>query len=53
MLKDSLDEWLVRVVAYGWPKPQQFVSLINRATAGNVSGAGGGGRAAAHPDLFR
>ncbi len=33
-LKDALDEWLVRVVAYAFGlSPQQFVSMINRATA--------------------
>ncbi len=33
-LKDSLDEWLVRVVAYAFGlSPQQFVAMMNRATA--------------------
>lgn len=33
-LKDPLDDWLVRVVAYAFGlSPQQFISMMNRATA--------------------
>src|SRR6185312_13614272 len=34
MLKDELDEWITRIVCYAFGlSPQQFVSLMNRATA--------------------
>lgn len=34
MLKDALDEWITRIVCYAFGlSPQQFVSLMNRATA--------------------
>ncbi|HEX3154396.1 MAG TPA: phage portal protein, partial [Candidatus Angelobacter sp.] len=34
MLKDALDEWITRIVCYAFGlSPQQFVSVMNRATA--------------------
>jgi len=34
MLKDELDEWITRIVCYAFGlSPQQFVSVMNRATA--------------------
>lgn len=34
MLKDEMDEWITRIVCYAFGlSPQQFVSLMNRATA--------------------
>lgn len=34
MLKDQLDEWITRIICYAFGlSPQQFVSVMNRATA--------------------
>jgi len=34
MLKDALDEWITRIICYAFGlSPQQFVSVMNRATA--------------------
>jgi len=34
LLKDALDEWITRIVCYAFGlSPQQFVSVMNRATA--------------------
>src|SRR5690348_7157113 len=34
MLKDDLDEWITRIICYAFGlSPQQFVSVMNRATA--------------------